>query len=55
MKKPESPPCFLTGPASGFLVKASGIAGRADRVGVPEGRRALHLAPPLHTPLFVAL
>lgn len=48
-------PCSLTGPASGVLVQAPGVAGGADRVRVPEGGCALHLAPPLHPPLPAAL
>lgn len=55
MKKPEPPSCFLPGPAPGLLVKAPGVAGGADGVRVPERGRALHLAPPLHSPLPAAL
>lgn len=53
--KPEPPPCFPAGPAPGLLVEAPGAAGGADRVRMPEGGRALHLPPPLHSPLPVAL
>lgn len=55
VKEPEPPPCFLPGPAPGLLVEAPGVAGGADGVRVPERGHALHLAPPLHSPLPAAL